>query len=61
MEVDVLNKRGFIDGDKLAVRLQKIFPVPMMGSKVQRIIFLIVKDLRQFSDVQILEFMKRER
>ena len=57
----MLNKRGFIDGNKLADRLQKIFPVPMMASKVQRIIFLIMKDLSQFSDVQILEYMKRER
>jgi len=57
----MLTKRGFIDVNKMAIRVQEIFAVPLMSAKVQRIIFLIMKDLSQFSDEKILEFVKRTR
>ena len=60
-EVGVLTKRGFIDVNKMAIRVPKIFSEKLSGAKIQRIIFLIMKDLSQFSDEKILEFVKRAR
>ena len=57
----MLNKRGFIDVNKMAIRLQKIFPQKFMMSTVQRIISLTMKDLSQFSDELVLAFVKRQR
>jgi len=57
----MLTKKGFIDVNKMAVRLQKIFPKKFMIAIVQRIISLTMKDLSQFSDELILEFVKRPR
>ena len=57
----MLNKKGSIDVNKMAVRLQKIFPKKLRMAAVARIIFLIMKDLSQFSDELILEFVKRPR
>jgi len=57
----MLTKRGFIDVNKMALRVPKIFSEKMSGATRQRIIFLIMKDLSQFSDELILEFVKRER
>ena len=60
-ELDVLTKKGLINVNSMAVRLQKIFPNKPMIGVVQRIIFLIMKDLSLFSDELILEFVKRPR
>ena len=57
----MLNKRGFIDVNKMAIRVPKVFSEKLSGAKIQRIIFLIMKDLSQFSDELILEFVKRTR
>ena len=57
----MLTKKGAIDVNKMAIRLQKIFPKKLRMAAVARIIFLIMKDLSQFSDELILEFVKRER
>ncbi len=57
----MLTKRGFVDVNKMAERVPKVFSEKLSGAKIQRIIFLIMKDLTQFSDEQILEFVKRPR
>ena len=57
----MLNKRGFIDVNRMTLRVQEVFSMPLMSATVQRIIFLIMKDLSQFSDELVLEFVKRER
>jgi len=57
----MLTKKGAIDVNKMAIRLQKIFPKKLRIVAVARIIFLLMKDLSQFSDELILEFVKRPR
>jgi len=57
----MLNRKGFVDVNKMANRVQEIFSMPLQVAKVQRIIFLVMRDLSQFNDEQILEFVKRER
>jgi len=58
---NMLTKRGFIDVNKMAVRLQKIFPCKLAIAVAARVISLTMKDLNQFSDELILEFVKRWR
>jgi len=57
----MLTKKGAIDVNKMAIRLQKFFPMKMSPALATRIIFLLMKDLSQFSDELILEFVKRPR
>jgi len=57
----MLTKKGAIDVNKMALRLQKIFPKKLRMAAVARIVFLVMKDLSQFSDELILEFVKRPR
>jgi len=45
----------------MAVRLQKIFPCKLAIAVAARVISLTMKDLNQFSDELILEFVKRWR
>lgn len=55
------NKKGLIDVNKMAIRLQSTFPKKLTIASVQRIIFLIMKDLDWFNDQLVLEFVRRGR